>query len=82
LGQSLIKQKVFAELVEAEYIEIAGKQATKVVGDTPTRERNFIILLANNGYLYKWTLYGLRPNDAEPVASLQQLLSSVTIKGK
>lgn len=79
LSGSLVKQGVITELVQADEIQIANLTATKIVGDSPQQGRIYIILLPNNGFLYKWTLFGTKPSDNESPADLNTLLSSVQL---
>jgi hypothetical protein len=63
LGESLVKQKVFTKLITAKKLQVANREASLVVGDTLERNYTNIIMLASEGYLYKWTLDGVGEND-------------------
>ncbi|KAF0188450.1 MAG: hypothetical protein FD167_6207 [bacterium] len=82
LGNSLVKQKVFTELVRAEEIKIANLPATIVVGNSPERGHTSIIMLPHNGYLYKWTLDGTKEADMETAANFDAFLASTQIGKK
>jgi hypothetical protein len=82
LGNSLVKQKVFTELVKAEEIKVASLPATIVVGNSPERGRTSIIMLPHNGYLYKWTLDGTKEADMETAANFDAFLASAQIGKK
>ncbi len=82
LGNSLVKQKVFTELVRAEEIKIANLPATIVVGNAPERGRTSIIMLPYNGYLYKWTLDGTKEADMETAANFDAFLASTKMGKK
>jgi hypothetical protein len=79
LGNSLVKQKVFTELLKAEEIKVANLPATIVVGNSPDRGHTSIIMLPHNGYLYKWTLDGTRETDMETAANFEAFLASAQI---
>lgn len=79
LGSSLVKQKVFTELLKAEEIKVAKLPATIVVGNSPERGHTSIIMLPHNGYLYKWTLDGTRDTDMETAANFDDFLNSTKI---
>lgn len=82
LGNSLVKQKVFTELLKAEEIKVANLPATIVVGNSPERGHTSIIMLPYNGYLYKWTLDGTRDTDMETAANFEDFLNSAKISKK
>jgi len=82
LGNSLVKQKVFTELIQAEEIKVASLPATIVVGTSPERGRTSIIMLPHNGYLYKWTLDGTKEADMETAANFDAFLASTQIEKK
>ena len=80
LGNSLVKQGVLSNLVEAEEIQVTNLPATKIVGDSLQQGRITIVLLPHNGYLYKWSLFGTKPDDKESAAALDTLLASRNIR--
>jgi hypothetical protein len=79
LGNGLVKQKVFTQLVKAEEIKVANLTATIVVGDSPERGRTSIVMLPHNGFLYKWTLDGTREADMDVAADFDSFLNSAQI---
>ncbi|MEW6730253.1 MAG: hypothetical protein AB1489_02835 [Acidobacteriota bacterium] len=82
LGNNLVKQGHLTKLVEAGEIKVANLSASRIVGDSSTQGRVFIVLLPNNSYLYKWTLFGVKPNDTQSSAAFDTLLSSVQFTNK
>lgn len=79
LGKALVKQEVYTNLVEAKEQTIAKMKATVVVGDTTERGRTTIIMLPNNGFLYKWTLDGTKPTDLDVYEDFKLMLESVSL---
>jgi len=79
LGNGLVKQGVFTQLIRAEEIKVADLPATIVVGDSPERGRTSIIMLPHNGYLYKWTLDGTKETDMEVNGDLEAFLDSAKL---
>lgn len=79
LGNALVKQGVFSQLIKAEEIKVAKLTATIVVGDSPDRGRTSIVMLPHNGYLYKWTLDGTREADMDVAADFDIFLTSAQI---
>jgi hypothetical protein len=80
LGNSLVKQNVLTNLVEAAEIQIANLPATRIAGDSPQQGRVTIVLLPHNGFLYKWSLYGTKPSDTDTTAALDALLATAKFK--
>ncbi|MBK7992000.1 MAG: hypothetical protein IPK14_00900 [Blastocatellia bacterium] len=79
LGNGLVKQGVFTQLIRAEEIKVADLSATIVVGDSPDRGRTSIIMLPHNGFLYKWTLDGTKETDMEVNGDLEAFLDSAKL---
>jgi hypothetical protein len=80
LGESLVKQKVFTKLVTAKKLSIANREASLVVGDTLERNYTSIIMLASAGYLYKWTLDGVRETDSTVKQDFNTMLESAVVE--
>jgi hypothetical protein len=76
LGNSLVKQRVFTKIVEASETKVANLTASKLVADSPQQGRVVLVLLPHNGYLYKWSLFGTKADDAESAAAMEALLES------